>query len=91
VHRPASFDTYLGGPQGATGGRHWIGGVLVALGVIGIAAFAYLLATSGGTYDGIPERVAVDAVMASELIAAVALPIGRRATPSSPTLTLTAG
>lgn len=73
---------------GATDPGRWLGGVFVALGVIGIAAFAYLLATAGSATDGIPERVAVYTVMAGELLAAIALLTTRRsaATTAAPTL-----
>lgn len=50
-----------------------LGGTFVAFGVLGIAAFGYLLATAGSAYDGIPERIAVYTVMAAEIIAATAL------------------
>ncbi|WP_335989427.1 DUF998 domain-containing protein [Glycomyces sp. MUSA5-2] len=55
-----------------------LGAVLIAVGATGIVAFASLLANSGTAVDGIPERIAVYAVMAAEAIAGIALLVARR-------------
>lgn len=54
-----------------------LGGTLAALGAIGIAAFGYLLATTGTDIDGIPERIAVYTVMIAEGIAGASLLVAR--------------
>ncbi|MBO1902483.1 DUF998 domain-containing protein [Leucobacter weissii] len=69
-----------------------LGGAFLALGAIGIGAFAYLLSTSGTPVDGIPERIAVYTVMAAEIIAGTALVVrGRRSHRATTTTALPAG
>ncbi|MGC2977595.1 DUF998 domain-containing protein [Brevibacterium sp. FAM 25378] len=56
-----------------SGGRRGVGWVLAGLGITGLAAFAYLLATTGTDIDGIPERIAVYTIMVAEVIARTTL------------------
>ncbi|TQL69438.1 putative membrane protein [Nocardioides albertanoniae] len=56
-----------------------LGRTLITLGVLGLAGFLYLLATSGSGVDGIPERVAVYTVTAAETVAGIAVLVAGRA------------
>ncbi|MBL8927199.1 MAG: DUF998 domain-containing protein [Pseudonocardia sp.] len=53
--------------------RRWLGWVLITFSVIGVAGFGYLLVTAGSDYDSIPERIAVYAIAAAELVIATAV------------------
>ncbi|MFD7025239.1 DUF998 domain-containing protein [Promicromonospora sukumoe] len=56
-----------------------LGTAFIMLGIAGIAAFGYLLANPGTQIDGIPERISVYTIIASEVLAALALLVsGRR-------------
>lgn len=58
--------------------RRGLGTTFIAVGALGIGAFLFLLLTMGGSADGIPERISVYTIQAAEILAGVALLVGRR-------------
>ncbi|WP_426937260.1 DUF998 domain-containing protein [Brevibacterium sp. LE-L] len=63
-----------GSGRASGGGRgRGVGWALAGLGTTGLAAFTYLLATTGTDIDGIPERIAVYTIMVAEALAGIAL------------------
>ena len=58
--------------------RRGLGVTFIAVGALGIGAFLSLLITMGGDVDGIPERISVYTIQAAEILAGVALLVGRR-------------
>lgn len=58
--------------------RSGLGATFAALGVLGVAAFGYLLVTMGSDVDGIPERISVYTINTAEILAGTALLLARR-------------
>lgn len=91
IHLARSRGRPGAGSRGCRSGRG-VGRVLSVLGIVGVTAFAYLLATTGTDIDGIPERIAVYTIMTAEVIAGIALLIAgvrTRPAPQTPPSTRT--